>query len=69
MNDEKNTDPGARWRKASYSNGQGSCVEVGHSGPAVAVRDTKDPGGPALAFSRKGWQAFTRHVKAAPGAI
>ena len=51
------------WRKSSYSNGQASCVEVGHNGPAVAVRDTKDPGGPALAFTPVGWQAFTRRVR------
>ena len=36
--------PGARWRKASYSNGQASCVEVGHDcADTVAVRDTKLP--------------------------
>ena len=31
--------------------------------PAIAVRDTKDPGGPALAFTPAGWQAFTRRVR------
>jgi len=51
------------WRKSSYSNGQASCVEVGHNGPAVAVRDTKDQDGPALAFTPAGWQAFTRRVR------
>jgi hypothetical protein len=61
----KMTHPGSGWRKASYSNGQASCVEVGQAGPAVAVRDTKDPHGPALAFSQAGWLEFTRRVKAA----
>jgi hypothetical protein len=56
--------PAGLWRKASYSNGQGSCVEIGQAGPAVAVRDTKDPHGPALAFSQAGWREFTRRVKA-----
>jgi hypothetical protein len=55
--------PGGLWRKASYSNGQGSCVEVGQAGPAVAVRDTKDPAGPALAFAPGRWQDFTRRVR------
>jgi hypothetical protein len=61
---KKNNDPGARWRKASYSNGQGSCVEVGQAGPAVAVRDTKDQGGPSLAFTPDTWRRFTGQVKA-----
>jgi hypothetical protein len=29
----------------------------------VAVRDSKDPDGPRLAFSPAGWQAFTRQLK------
>jgi hypothetical protein len=51
------------WRKSSYSNGEANCVEVGQAVPAVAVRDTKDPHGHALAFSQGGWRAFTRRVK------
>lgn len=34
------------WRKASYSNGQGSCVETASSAGTVAVRDTKRYPGP-----------------------
>jgi hypothetical protein len=30
----------------------------------VAVRDSKNPGGPVLAFSPQDWEAFTRAVKA-----
>jgi Domain of unknown function (DUF397) len=30
---------------------------------AVAVRDSRDPGGPALAFAPPGWQAFTARIK------
>jgi Domain of unknown function (DUF397) len=51
------------WRKASYSSNGEACVEVGHDGPAVAVRDTKDPDGPALTFTPAGWQTFTRRVR------
>jgi hypothetical protein len=53
------------WRKASYSGaGGGECVEVSFTpAPQVAVRDSKDPDGPRLAFSPAGWQAFTRQLK------
>jgi hypothetical protein len=52
------------WRKASYSSGNGgACIEVGTAPRTVAVRDSKDPAGPALAFAPGRWQAFTRAVK------
>lgn len=56
---------GVAWRKSSYSTSNGSCVEVA-SGPAdaVAVRDSKDPLGPALTFPPDQWRAFTRRIKA-----
>ena len=54
----------ASWRKSSYSGSNGgACVEVGTPGPAVAVRDSKHPNGPQLAFTRGTWQAFTRQLK------
>jgi hypothetical protein len=53
------------WRKASYSaNGGGNCVEVGTVGRVVAVRDSKDPDGPKLAFTLAEWEAFLRRVQA-----
>jgi hypothetical protein len=53
------------WRKASYSaNGGGNCVEVGTAGRVVAVRDSKDPDGPTLAFTLAEWKAFVRCVQA-----
>ena len=53
------------WRKASYSTSNGGgCVEVASIQAAtVAVRDSKDPDGPALAFASPGWQAFTCRIK------
>jgi hypothetical protein len=62
----------AAWRTSSYSGGNGGqCVEVAaiisrHSGPAglCAVRDSKNPGGPVLAFSPRQWRLFTAGVKA-----
>ena len=55
----------ARWRKSSYSSGNGGqCVEVAPDLPGlVAVRDSKDRGGPVLAFSPDEWQAFTAGVR------
>jgi len=45
------------WRKSSFSGGtNGGCVEVAWPHPAVAVRDSKNPDGPALSFPRPGWR-------------
>ncbi|MGW3895696.1 DUF397 domain-containing protein [Micromonospora profundi] len=52
----------AQWRKStrSGSNG-GDCVEVADNLPGlVAVRDSKDPAGPTLAFSPAAWTSFVR---------
>ncbi len=52
------TPTGARWRKSSSGNG-GDCVEVADNLPGVVgVRDSKDPTGPALAFTPVAWRAF-----------
>ena len=50
----------AQWRRSSRSGGGSgnACVEVAFIGPAVAVRDSKDPAGAVLAFSPKAWAAF-----------
>lgn len=54
------------WRKSSYSGSNcGNCVEVADNVPAVvAVRDSKDPSGPVLAFRPDEWRAFTTAIKA-----
>ena len=53
------------WRKASYSTSNGgACVEVAVIGNAVAVRDSKNPDGPNLAFAPEDWKAFTAGLKA-----
>ncbi|MFE7562103.1 DUF397 domain-containing protein [Kitasatospora sp. NPDC057500] len=55
---------GAAWRKSSYSAQQGQCVEVAIGSPGrVPVRDSKDPEGPALAFSTSAWQSFVAGVR------
>lgn len=55
---------GATWWKASASNGSGqACVEVtriteGSETLGMAVRDSKDRGGPVLRFTPAEWEAF-----------
>ena len=53
------------WRKSSYSGSNGgACVEVADNLPGiVAVRDSKEPHGPKLRFSRDEWRAFTSSIK------
>ncbi|GAA3099372.1 DUF397 domain-containing protein [Streptosporangium carneum] len=54
----------ARWRKSSQSGSGNNCVEVADNLPhIVAVRDSKDPHGPALLFSPGGWRAFVEGVR------
>jgi hypothetical protein len=61
---------GAAWRKSSFSGGNGgACVEVAvvpgateGSDRVVALRDSKDPGGPALIFTPAEWHAFAAGV-------
>ncbi|MDX6354023.1 MAG: hypothetical protein QOF98_926 [Streptomyces sp.] len=56
---------GADWFKSSYSNDQGgACVEGARlADGSMAVRDSKDPHGPALLFPPAAWAAFTTAVR------
>jgi hypothetical protein len=55
----------AEWRKSSYSGGNGgTCVEVARNLPnVVAVRDSKNPDGPAPIISRSEWASFTARLR------
>lgn len=51
--------PGARWIRSGRSTGANNCVEATRlGGDMLAVRDSKDPGGPALLFSAAAWGSF-----------
>lgn len=54
----------ATWRTSSYSGGNNECVEVagGVPGP-VPVRDSKQPAGPVLFFSRPAWAVFIEDLR------
>jgi hypothetical protein len=52
------------WRKSTRSSGNGQCVEVAKVADKIAVRDSKDPAGPALLFTELEWSAFVGGVKA-----
>jgi hypothetical protein len=51
------------FRKSSFSNGSGDCVEVAvrNTGGRV-VRDSKDPEGATLDFTPTEWSAFVMGV-------
>lgn len=52
------------WFKSSFSANGEACVEVQFTpGGEVAVRDTKDRGGPLLMFTSTEWTAFLAGVR------
>ncbi|MGH3159799.1 MAG: DUF397 domain-containing protein [Streptosporangiaceae bacterium] len=52
------------WRKSSYSNNGGNCVEIqALSHATLAVRDSTDPTGLSLRFTPAEWNTFTRSIK------
>ncbi|MER6991844.1 DUF397 domain-containing protein [Saccharopolyspora hirsuta] len=52
------------WRKASYSNPNDNCVEVGRVAGGAAVRDTKDRAAGYFTTTSGQWAAFIAALKA-----
>ncbi|MFE7129952.1 DUF397 domain-containing protein [Streptomyces sp. NPDC057638] len=56
------------WTKSSYSGGNGACVEVRSPDvQEIAVRDSKNPAGPSIAFLPGVWTAFVSEVRRTAG--
>ncbi|WP_026412223.1 DUF397 domain-containing protein [Actinomadura oligospora] len=55
---------GVSWRKSSHSPDWDDCVEMAATAGVVGVRDSKDPGGPVLAFSRRETAELLNRVRA-----
>lgn len=53
----------AVWRKSLRSGSDDNCVEVARVRDVYAVRDSKNPSGPALAFTRTEWRTFLHTMK------
>ncbi|CAM5672411.1 DUF397 domain-containing protein [Streptomyces atroolivaceus] len=55
---------GVKWRKSRHSGPQGNCVELAAlPGGDVALRNSRDPQGPALIYSRAEINAFLDGAK------
>jgi hypothetical protein len=53
----------ARWVKSSYSENGANCVEIARGATWVAMRDSKDPGGPALVVDRGAMERFLAGIR------
>jgi len=51
------------WQRSTRCSA-GACVEVAAGADAVLVRDSKDPDGTVLAFTRLNWDAFLADARA-----
>ncbi|WP_433469574.1 DUF397 domain-containing protein [Spirillospora sp. CA-128828] len=56
--------PHRKWRKSSYSDVEGNCVELARAPRGVAVRDSKAPDGPVAALSAPAFADLIASIKA-----
>lgn len=50
------------WRQSRHCDSS-ACVEVTDQEGVVLMRDSKDPDGPVLQFTKEQWQEFIRFLK------
>lgn len=57
--------PEYSWFKSSYSDPGQNCVEAARLTPAdaMAIRDSKNPTGPALLLPPAAWTPFITHIR------
>ncbi len=56
--------PGVVWRKSGRSNPKGNCVELAQLGDGgIAVRNSRNPDGAALVYTRPEISAFIQGAK------
>jgi hypothetical protein len=53
----------ACWVKSHHSNAEGNCVEVAQVDGGVAMRNSRDPDGPALVYTNAEVAAFVAGAK------
>ncbi|WP_406294535.1 DUF397 domain-containing protein [Embleya sp. NBC_00888] len=64
MDNVNMVDPNAlRWRKSTYSNNAGDCVEAAPTASAVSVRDSKDLTVGTFAVPHTSWARLTEVLK------
>lgn len=52
------------WRKSTYSNPNGNCVELAEWGSEIAIRNSRHPGDGVLLYTRAELRAFISGAKA-----
>lgn len=53
-----------QWRKSSHSGAESNCVEVAPVPAGTAVRDSKRPAAPSVAFTANPWATFVAGLAA-----
>ena len=56
---------GSRWRKSSYSDNGGQCVETANGNGVVLVRDTANRDGATLSVPADAWRRLLNEVRSA----
>jgi hypothetical protein len=55
--------PEHAWKKSSYSDNGGNCVEVAFVDGDAALRDSKDPEGGAFRLPAAGWRGLIDELR------